>query len=189
MVEWLLHYWLQVIFSVFLGGVTIALKFIWSTIKKDYIDTVKKNQDDIKDLHKEIMTWHDSIDKKFDIIDKKFDNFDNKMDMVDKKFNNIDTQFDNFNKRFDCFNIKLDSLDSDLNKLSTQSKASDLAMMRDTLLTKMRTGIKEQCITQADFETVISLMNEYEKLGGDGEIHRYYDKYKLLNVCLDKDED
>lgn len=70
--SFLLTYWLEFICSLFLGGVSIAAKFIWNTIKRDYLDAVKRNQTDIKELK-------ESIDKKFDGIDKKFDNIETKI--------------------------------------------------------------------------------------------------------------
>lgn len=133
--EWLVHYWLEVLFSVFLGIVGIAGRFIWKTLQRDYIDVVKQNQKDIINLQ-------ENIEQKFDTINKKIDD------------------------------------------MSTQSKSSDLAIIRDTLLRKIRNGLQDDsCITMADYETVTSLMEQYEKLGGNGEIHRLYQKYEKLHIC------
>lgn len=133
--EWLVHYWLEVLFSVFLGIVGIAGRFIWKTLQRDYIDVVKQNQKDIINLQ-------ENIEQKFDTINKKIDD------------------------------------------MSTQSKSSDLAIIRDTLLRKIRNGLQDDsCITMADYETVTSLMEQYEKLGGNGEIHRLYQKYEKIHIC------
>lgn len=140
--EWLVHYWLEVLFSAFLGIVGIAGRFIWKTLQRDYIDVVKQNQEDIKKTNEKIINLQENIEQKFDTIDKKIDD------------------------------------------MSTQSKSSDLAIIRDTLLRKIRNGLQDDsCITMADYETVTSLMEQYEKLGGNGEIHRLYQKYEKIHIC------
>lgn len=140
--EFLLKYWLELICSLFLGGVTIAAKFIWNTIKRDYLDAVKNNQTDIKELK-------ESIDKKFDSIDTKFDNIENK-----------------------------------INDLAETSKRTDVSLIRDALLRKLRhTLAGEECITMADLETVNSLMTQYEELGGNGEVHKLYKRFEKLHIC------
>lgn len=141
--NWLVQYWLQAIFGLILAGMGLVIKFILKTLKKDYVDVISKNQDDIKNMHKEIIGFQKDFDEKFDKLNDK------------------------------------------IHDLAEQSKASDLAIMRDTLLRKIRNGLQDGCITQADLETVASLIEQYEKLGGNGEIHRLYDKYILLPVCVD----
>ena len=143
--EFLLKYWLELICSLFLGGVTIAAKFIWNTIKRDYLDAVKNNQTDIKELK-------ESIDKKFDSIDTKFDNIENK-----------------------------------INDLAETSRKNDLSMIRDTLLRKIRHGLQDTCVSLADVETVSALMAQYEELGGNGEVHKLYQRFEKLHVCPEHD--
>lgn len=145
--EWLVEYWLEVLFSAFLGVVGIAGRFIWKTLQRDYVDVVKQNQEDIKKTNEKMITLQENIEQKFDTIDKKIDD------------------------------------------MSIQSKSSDLAIIRDTLLRKLRYGLQENtCITLADYETVNSLMEQYEKLGGNGEIHRMYKKYETLQICPEHDQ-
>ena len=141
----LLKYWLEAICTLFLGGVTIAAKFIWNTIKRDYLDAVKQNQTDIKELK-------ESIDKKFDSIDTKFDNIENK-----------------------------------INDMAEISRKNDLSMIRDTLLRKIRYGLQDTCVSLADVETVSALMAQYEELGGNGEIHKLYQRFEKLQVCPEHD--
>lgn len=143
--EFLLKYWLELICSLFLGGVTIAAKFIWNTIKRDYLDAVKNNQTDIKELK-------ESIDKKFDSIDTKFDNIETK-----------------------------------INDLAETSRKNDLSMIRDTLLRKIRHGLQDTCVSLADVETVSALMAQYEELGGNGEVHKLYQRFEKLKVCPEYD--
>lgn len=143
--SFLLTYWLEFICSLFLGGVSIAAKFIWNTIKRDYLDAVKRNQTDIKELK-------ESIDKKFDGIDKKFD-----------------------------------SIETKINNLSETSRKNDLSLIRDTLLRKIRYGLQDNCVSVADVETVSALMAQYEELGGNGEVHKLFERYEKIKVCPEHD--
>ena len=147
LMEWLVQYWLEVLFSAFLGIVGITGRFIWKTLQRDYIDVVKQNQEDIKNTNKKVIALQENIEKKFDKIDES------------------------------------------IQELSNQSKSSDLAIIRDTLLRKLRYGLQENsCITLADYETVNSLMEQYERLGGNGEIPRMYKKYETLQICTEHDQ-
>jgi len=140
--EWLAKYWLQVFFSLICAGFGVAAKYIWGQLKKEYLDALKKNQQDILDI-----THH-------------LENLQN-----------------NFNQSFAEINSKMD-------RMQEQSEASDLAIIRDSLLRKMRYGLsEEECITMADFETVTDLFNNYEKLHGNGQVHLIYERYKKLPIC------
>ena len=145
MLEWLAQYWLNVLFTAIVGIVGVTGRFIVNTLKKDYIDVVKKNQEDLKETNLQIINLQANIDKKFETINKKIDN------------------------------------------MQEQSNSSDLAIIRDTLLRKMRHGLVEQhCVTLADFETVNSLFENYEKLGGNGTVHSLYEKYMQLEICQEE---
>lgn len=147
MLEWIVQYWLTVLFGLFCTGVCFALKFISNTLKKDYVDVVKKNQEDNIKTNQQVFALQKSIDQKFEEINNKID------------------------------------------EMKEQSNASDLAIIRDTLLRKMRYGLTEdKCINLADFETVNSLFENYERLGGNGSVHSLYEKYKQLHICSEYDD-
>lgn len=145
MIEWLIQYWLQISFTAVIGIVGIAARFIMKTLKKDYVDVIKKNQDDIKTMNQQVTNLQNNIDEKFDTINKKID------------------------------------------VLQKQSNSSDLAIIKDTLLRKMRYGlVEDHCVTLADFETVNSLFENYERLGGNGAVHSLYEKYMQLEICQEE---
>lgn len=147
MLEFILKYWLEVIFSGFLAGAGIAIKYAWNQIKKNYIDVVKKNETDIKDLNAKIEQLESNIDKQF-------------------------TQ-----------------LKDDISDLAELNRKNDVSIIRDLLLRKMRYGLQSPngCITLADYETVVALMERYEENGGNGEVHRLFARYEKLRICTEHD--
>jgi len=138
LLDWILTYWLQVLFSGILGAVCLVGRYLWRSLKKDFIDVIKANQ-------KEIKTLSESVDKRFDSIDTRID------------------------------------------ELSQQSTSSDLALIKDSLLRKIRYGLSDDCVSLADLETCAALMAQYEKLGGNGEVHKLYKRYEKLHVCSEHD--
>ena len=147
MLEWLVQYWLQVLFGLFCGGIAIVAKFVWNTIKKEYIDVVKKNQEDILATNRNLEALQHNIDEKFEKLSEKMD------------------------------------------YMQEESNASDLAMIRDSLLRKMRYGLTDgHCVKASDYETVTSLFDRYEKLGGNGAVHKLYEKYQTMHICPEHDD-
>ena len=153
LVEWLIKYWAEFVFGLFISGAGLAAKFIWNTWKKEreeYVDIIKKGQEDIKKNQADILNTNEHLIQLEQKLDDRFDKIDNKID-----------------------------------DMQEQSKSSDLAIIRDTLLRKIRHGLQTEdtCISMADYETVTSLMAHYEKLGGNGEVHKLYKRYEQLHIC------
>lgn len=145
MEEFILKYWLEVIFSGFLAGAGIAIRYIWCRIKKEYIDQVKKNEDEIKTTNDKLGQFQIDIDAKFDKLSEKLD------------------------------------------EMQETSRKNDLAIIKDSLLRKIRHGISDDCVSLADIETACALMAQYEALGGNGEVHKLYKRYEKLHVCPEHD--
>lgn len=117
-----------------------------------------------------------------------------KSDYLDAIKNNS-LEISRTNQRLDetqkLFNDKLESLNIKLDDMKENSDANDLAMIRDTLLRKMRYGLTsgKNCTSMADYETVASLFSRYNNLGGNGEVHSIYNKYQKLHICEDVDSE
>lgn len=86
-------------------------------------------------------------------------------------------------------NEKIDSIETKVNNLYSQSAQSDLVLIKDALLRKIRYGLQDPsgCISMGDAETCAMLMAQYEELGGNGEVHKLYKRYEKLNVCPEYD--
>ena len=82
---------------------------------------------------------------------------------------------------------KFDNIENKVNDLHDQSAKSDLVLIKDAVLRKMRYGLQDPsgCISMSDAETCAMLMAQYEELGGNGEVHRLYKRYEKLKVCPD----
>lgn len=142
---WFAKYWLEILLTGFLGGISIAAKFIWNTIKKEYLDAIKKNQDEIKSTNEKFAQFQTNIDTKFDKLSTKID------------------------------------------AMQETSRKNDLAIIKDSLLRKIRHGLSDDCVSLADMETAAALMSQYEALGGNGEVHKLYKRYEKLHVCPEYD--
>ncbi len=140
MFEFVVKYWLECAFGLFLGGVSYGIKHAWTNIKRNYLIPIQENQQEVAELRK-------AIDKKFENIEKR------------------------------------------INDMEEMSKKNDLAIIRDTLLRKLRNGLHSEtkCISLADFETVSALLTQYEELGGNGEVHKLYKRYEKLHICPEYD--
>ncbi len=138
--EFIIKYWLECLFGLFLGGVSYGIKYAWGNIKRDYLTPIKENQ-------QEIINLKDNIDQKFSNIEKR------------------------------------------ITDMEQMSRANDLAIIRDSLLRKLRHGLQaeDKCISFADFETVSALLTQYEELGGNGEVHKLYKRYEKLHICPEHD--
>lgn len=149
MLDFILKYWLEVVFSGFLAGAGFAIKYAWNQIKKNYIDIVKQNEEDIKQLDTKIEQLECNIDQKFL------------------------------------------HLSDEINKLAELNKKNDVSIIRDLLLRKIRIGLQStnNCITLADYETVVALMERYEENGGNGEVHRLFARYEKLQICPEHDHE
>lgn len=78
---------------------------------------------------------------------------------------------------------KFDNINNRIETLYDQSVKSDLSIIRDVLLRKLRHGLQSECISMADLETSAALMAQYEQLGGNGEIHKLYKRYEKIHIC------
>lgn len=74
MPEWVIRYWTELLFSGFVATAGIALRYIWSQIRKNYIDQVKKNENEIKTTNDKLEQFQTDIDAKFDKLSEKLDN-------------------------------------------------------------------------------------------------------------------
>ena len=80
---------------------------------------------------------------------------------------------------------KFDNIETKINDMSEISRSTDVSLLRDALLRKLRYILSEvdPCVTLDDLETINSLMTQYEKLGGNGEIHKLYKRFEKIHVC------
>lgn len=72
--EWIFRYWVELLFSGFVTIAGFSLRYIWTQIRKNYIDQVKKNENEIKATNDKLEQFQKDIDAKFDRLSQQLDN-------------------------------------------------------------------------------------------------------------------
>lgn len=106
---------------------------------------------------------------------------------IKKEFEGIKQTQSDLKSLKEDINEKFENIENKVNDLHDQSSRSDLVLIKDAVLRKIRFGLQDPsgCVSMSDAETCAMLMAQYEELGGNGEVHRLYKRYEKLRVCPD----
>lgn len=174
MPEFILKYWVEVVFGLIVSGLSFACRRYWKLWRAE--QQYQKTEEQ-KAFYNDIL---EKIDERFEKMNERFEETNNRITALDNKVEQkINERFEETNNRITALDNKVEKKINEVRK-DVQSSEAQQKILKEGLLSVQGNNFKRQCkallepthkITETEWLQHQIDFEAYERLGGNDDGH------------------